>query len=352
MLHRNSPEVVRAQIEFATTEISGFFLPTQLAAEAGSLALLDSPPQEFTRTHQEDEDSEPEDFALSRDAYLGILREQLRHPYNREGIKLAAEAQHRYESFRPAIAQLYQDIADGSADQLGSGMDSEVYRHSVGGTDYSVSLPSREEVVIGGGIFDVEALHGSAENYRSRKTAAKAIAMACGAGIKPTAKLVAYSSTESVCVSEFIAGKPIDQLNPDDISKITPEQVGRFVHTVAQMKERNLHVDCGDYNDSNMGNILWDAQNGFGIIDHVRRRATEDSLTDVFHTVVKALVSRPDSLDLYRQWPDPEREQLAQPVLRELVKQAWHHLEVYPATTLEGIEEANRNRWRHSSFHS
>lgn len=235
----------------------------------------------------------------------------------------------------------------GAAQPLGSGADSEVYRYSLDGTDYSISLPSSEEALIGGGVLDVDALFGSERNFRTRKNAAKAIAMACGSGIDQAAKLVAYSSTEQVCISEFVPGKPLDALEPDDIRRITPEHVGRFVHAVTRLKDRDLHVDCGTYNAINAGNILWDVENGFGIIDYVRRPATRDSLRDVFHAVVKALISTPSSLMQHRQWPDPEREQLAKPALRELVRQSWHHLGVGPAaTTLAGIEEANRGRWR------
>ena len=81
-------------------------------------------------------------------------------------------------------------------------------------------------------------------------------------GIPHLEQIVAVSYDKGIIVTERIPGKRVDELTPEEKEGVSDAQLKQLVDTLVATQNAEVSVDLG-----NGGNLLYDAEEGFGLID-------------------------------------------------------------------------------------
>lgn len=166
-----------------------------------------------------------------------------------ESVAVRNELLRAYDQFRPAVSQLltelkYLEDPREHPSHMGSGLTASVFRILHEGRDYAVRT----------GRF---AFTGSASEMDRR-----AMATAKAKGVPHLEQIVALSYGHRVTISEIMPGLCLDHtMKIDDMKKVTDGQISELVTTVITAVRRGIRID------PKPTNILYDPDEGFGIID-------------------------------------------------------------------------------------
>jgi len=146
-----------------------------------------------------------------------------------------------YESFREQIATLHE--SSDNAELIGAGTHSEIFKISKDGKEYAVR-------VVGQKKERVEILHSHiAAGARTK-------------GMEGLEQIAAASYEEGMIVSEFVAGRHLQELTTEQLSSIPDAHIDALLSArIAAMKE-------GVVFDNHPPNILYDQEEGFTDIDY------------------------------------------------------------------------------------
>jgi hypothetical protein len=199
-----------------------------------------------------------------------------------EAIKGRADMLEAYSRFEPIIGQLRTELADPAARKqhpnfLGNGSNATVFSVEEGDKKYAVRVPN------GGGI--------SPAAIDSHLAGA-----VLGNGVPHLEQIVAASYKDGVTVAEVMPGKEVGGLTVDDISKISDEQLGTLVDTLAEVSKRGIEID------PKPSNIFYDPEAGYGIVDYHSSKVAGKSSTDQeFGTIVGWMATAIDNTGFYGQ---------------------------------------------------
>jgi hypothetical protein len=329
-------EAIQTSLEFVATDeaVPGLYLSAGLVTDAGRLALAPYRLGDFTDIHPVPSYREADMETLTADEYSRVLRRIIATPHGREAIRVATEARKRYEIYETAVDRLLDEVDSGAVTPLGVGTQFRVYPLVTGAEKLAVHVPRQDPVDERGWLSDIPAWYGSSERYSAYMTADLATTLALGHGAENAAQLVSYSTQANICISKYIPGKLAMWLNERDVARISFQDIGKYVKTVAQLAERGLQVDFG-YDCDNATNIMWHPSVGFSIIDYLKEPPTEYDLQDSMRIVVKALTCKPLSFGARVQQEDPAKARLATPLIEELHVQATKLLGIGLSSDLE-----------------
>lgn len=80
-------------------------------------------------------------------------------------------------------------------------------------------------------------------------------------GVPHFEQAVAASYEDGATIAEELPGKTFENLSVDDLNKVTPDQLKELIETLQITADKGIHIDFMT------GNFLYDAKEGFGIID-------------------------------------------------------------------------------------
>lgn len=95
-----------------------------------------------------------------------------------------------------------------------------------------------------------------------------------GLGVRGLEQVVAASAEEGVFVSERVPGAKIRKLALEQKRQVTDKQLGDLVRTVVEANALGLRIDV------DQGNILYDKDAGFGIVDYWHQEGNQQNLAD------------------------------------------------------------------------
>jgi hypothetical protein len=81
---------------------------------------------------------------------------------------------------------------------------------------------------------------------------------------------IVAASPENIIISEYIKGSDMSDISPEDLGRITDDQIDQYVRTIIEGHARNLSFD------PKPGNVIYDTENGFSIIDFGTNRISSD----------------------------------------------------------------------------
>jgi hypothetical protein len=264
-----SPEVLQAQAAAFAAEHVGYGDGRDLAQEIGNASVgmqvaFDTPPsqREWAVSSQEKE-------------YLAFLREN--GGQENPDIARRAEMILRYADFEPVAEEVLQELDDMNPKEwhthpnhIGAGgRTSNAFVITHQGQDYALRVPRKE----GFGI--------------DREYIAPAI---MSDGDTAMEQMVAVSYNRGVTVSELVPGRTLEAMSPEAMAEVSEEHVAELVDTLARVHEDELLLD------PNPGNVLYDAEAGFGVIDLADKRfgfgftTGGTGIDDVLNNGAKALL--------------------------------------------------------------
>ena len=304
------PEVLEAQLAmFATRELDSPFDKGHIVRNIGELAAGGM--DDVLRTVDElDEDFgglgdyELGDIrvAASKDDYVRFLRDT---PVSerRQGVADRLEYLAAYGDFAPEVAQLRKELEGFKAKEhhpafLGEGATATVYRISKDGTEYAVRL------------VEVEGAYQTVDSYMDAARLAR--------GDKRFEQLVAASYKDGVTISQIMPGKDPDWLIYQEVARIKDEHLAGFVRTLADAARMGISIDFGG------GNIIYDKNSGFGIIDYTSQAEAKthfDSLQRSIHHGAMFIIENLGGINIRRNQVGREN-----PVLLEARRQALKNL--------------------------
>lgn len=259
-----SPELVQAQIAaFAAENVERFDARKAIFDSIGSLAVgnvaevtYKTKSNEYLRDENDNYIIQDDDLAMipkgteltvaTKDEYTQWLRSVGGSKH--EAIATRASLLEQYKEFEPEVAPIIKELeADASTYKdhpayLGSGSNTSAFRISHGGKEY------------------VARLGGRAGHPLARDARAEVLARA--KGIPHLEQVVAMSYDDSTVITELMPGKELGYDTPiEDLRQITDEQLSDLVDTVIAATEHGISID------PKPSNILYDTEQGFGIID-------------------------------------------------------------------------------------
>lgn len=178
--------------------------------------------------------------------YVAYLRQV--HGSKAEQIASRLDLQEAYKPFTEAIDELKSELSvldqpDEHPSFLGKGEESHVFTVTVEDKDYVVRIPKS--------IKD-----------RVRKTDAYVEGLALGKGLPRMEQVVAISYEDGVTISELMPGKDLTKLTAIEIENISENQLRQLIDLVDIAHQRGIYID------PHSANIMYDAVEGFGIIDY------------------------------------------------------------------------------------
>lgn len=261
-----SPELIQAQIaSFAAETVEHTQSKQHIFNNIGKLAAGEVVNLAYTtKAHIElydengkyllDEDGAPamiprgtELTAATKDEYTQYLRTVVgsRH----EAITTRTNLLEQYAQFEPDITRLAGELASAENEKdhpayLGSGSNTAAFRVSHEGKQYAVRIGTGART---GGAMGIDG---------------RAIVTARAKGVPHLEQVVAISYDNSAIVTELMPGRELDKDTPiESMQQVTDEQLSDFVDTVITANERGIDID------PKPTNILYDSEEGFGIID-------------------------------------------------------------------------------------
>lgn len=81
---------------------------------------------------------------------------------------------------------------------------------------------------------------------------------------------VVAASPEGIIISEYIEGSDMSDITPEDLGHITSEQIDQYVRTIIEGHARKISID------PKPGNVIYDTENGFTVIDFGTDNQTGD----------------------------------------------------------------------------
>lgn len=286
---------------------------SHLIYEADTLAREPRTPEGYYRERPGNR-LRPNDHIVTREQYVAAVRDIRADDASRQGVAVAAQALETYDNYETAVDGLLREARaePHRVAVFGEGRFAKVMLLETGGEGYAVSvLHDRPKPMPGTRPVRPEWFGGKA-HYKAFATIDKAIPMAVGEGVDGLAQLVTYNPHKGICVAHIVPGRRLHYLLPEDIEQMTPDDAERYGDMLATMADRNLYVD------PNPANILWDADEGFGMVDYHRGPQTKDNTQRALELVVGYLVAKPSG-DLKAPWvASPEKAAAALRTVRAL----------------------------------
>jgi hypothetical protein len=254
-----SPELLQAQVVAFTVECisrpldTGHIINNLGSIAAGGLIDIEKVPSEIEYADDENDDLAilPEDVTkpvIAASEYIDFLRSV--GGSRDEVIQYRADMLVRYnEEFRPVVSKLRDDLSATSEpgshpDFVGSGYNSAVFRVHHGDTEFAVRIPDKGHLCRG--VVVDSHLTGAA----------------LGRGIPHFEQIVAASYEDGITVAEMVPGKVLYDVSEEDMKCITEDQLSDLLDATETALNRGIRID------QNPGNILYDPNAGFGIIDY------------------------------------------------------------------------------------
>lgn len=167
------------------------------------------------------------------ESYVEYLRSL--DPEQRKDIVFAANIMQAYEPLRHDAEETLLHN-EGSANYLGSGSNGSVYKMSHGGVEYAVK-------------------HGGVGHHEMR-------AARFGQNIDGISHIVAMDIDNRIGVMNYVPGRVPEKMSKEEMALIPDEHIRAAIDKSIEMYEAGLAVD------PKQSNFLYDAKNGFGIIDY------------------------------------------------------------------------------------
>lgn len=164
-------------------------------------------------------------------------------PYDAEPVQERIELLQAYDAFAPLVAPITDlELDQSGVELLGRGAVSETYAIEKDGQQYVARTIHNDEDHI---TLETEYVQG----------------MLKAKGKKGLEQIVAVSYKDNMVISERAAGRTVDRLTTEDIAAITDQQL---IDLVAAAQHAD---DLGIVLDMFSGNILYDKEAGFTIVD-------------------------------------------------------------------------------------
>lgn len=181
------------------------------------------------------------------DDYLNHLRSMTQE--QRSALEKEATLLGAYDTFKTAVQPLLRDSEDSHANRLGSGTLSDVHKIEVAGQYYVVRVVNPKD-----GLSFTEAKQRIVHDHLASSVAAE--------GIDGLEHVVAASYEDGVVISEFVEGKHIVDVSPDEISAIPDEHLSALIQTRLLASARGIEFD------EHLFNVLYSPTTGFTDIDY------------------------------------------------------------------------------------
>jgi len=277
---------------------------------------------------------------IERSEYARAVHDMRTDTFTAAGVAAASTALAQYSELQPAtdalLAQLETDPA--TVKTIGEGRTSQVYAVDQAGQKYALHVFREDPLTAEAAIFDIPGFYGGYDQYSAVQTIQKAVPMAVGAGLPGLAQLAAYKPHAGVCLSQFVAGKTLQHIEPDDVPQITNSQVRHYGKLLAEMKRRKLYVD------PNVGNVLWDPEAGFTIVDYHRGEQTSEDTQLAFELLVRGILAEPASHGDAWLVASPEKVARAGRIMDSVRGVARHYFGLHIPKTIEDINF--EDEWR------
>lgn len=163
-----------------------------------------------------------------------------------EGDRLRTEWQQNYAKFAPLIHQLIGELqaADDMTEHpafIGKGANTHAFRVEHQGQPYAVRYTGRSP--------------------RGSRVESHAPGAVLAHGVPHLEQVVAISYDDGIVVSELMPGREIGRLSAEEIKAVSTPQLNQLLETIQTMHQKGISFD------PKPSNLLFDQQQGFGIID-------------------------------------------------------------------------------------
>jgi len=252
-----SPELIQAQIAaFAEAKIPRYADKSHVLRNIGTLSV--GPVENVTRVlagneHHPDANgksaratSGTERLVATSAEYKDYLRSV--GGSGHESIRGRADLLSAYSDFEPVVNEQWNELSDPATLKshpiyLGSGSNATVFSIERDNKKYAVRMPK-----------------GNAK--KPELIDAHLAGAVLGKGVPHLEQIVAASYKDGVTVAEVMPGKEIGKLEAEEAAQVTNEQLRELVDTLIEAHNRGIGID------TKPSNLLYDANEGYGIIDY------------------------------------------------------------------------------------
>lgn len=174
---------------------------------------------------------------------------------NREADKARIYA--NYDSFNDVVAPLiakYNGFGSGKIEDdsyINTGQNTSVFLVTKSDKDYVVKVP--------------RVVRGHVADLTNHEVEANILVN----GISGYEQFVA-ASPEGIIISEYIEGSDMSDITPEELGSITSEQIDQYVRTIIEGHAHKISID------PKPGNVIYNTENGFTIIDFSTDNQTSD----------------------------------------------------------------------------
>jgi hypothetical protein len=177
-----------------------------------------------------------------------------------------------YRPFDDTVKRIKTDMADKPANQiegyLASGAESNVFIATLEGKSYAIRLSKSATGGEGTAEAHIDGYVRSAFH---------------GIGIPGLEQLAGLSYTEGATVGELLPGRTTDKMSSTEIAAIPEENLRKLATTLIASAQAKLSFD------GNAGNMLYDPEAGFGLVDYGVRESEPDRARGLANGVTSSL---------------------------------------------------------------